>query len=241
MNGDSEYKGKLLPKIRVSDIFTVDFCGKKRFDKIIFAKPTDDFHFTIGFYDKSEVFEIDMHQTSHDKKKIANGEKYTPLAKVYIPKDKLHAFTEKYGKALELERKAAIEASLKPISIYDIRKLGTMLMPLDREKWLLGSMGTKEIILKDLEDMKQKLGGPITSAEFVGTEKAAMLLADVRSSPNFLIYKNDQYFILNLFDLISKWPTFIQMVDELLIVEIYKDGITTRLKFSDMLKTISNN
>lgn len=233
-----EPKRSRPPKIRVGDQFITYFGGKDTINKVVFARPTDDFHLTMGFYDKPDVMEIDIHQTLHDPEKAKLSQDHVPIAKIYIFKEKAKELSEKHGARITQEMEEGLKTVLKQISVEEIRQLSNMLMPIDKEK-NLSSYNVKEIKLKDMEDMKKTLGGPIMPYEFKGTEKATMILSDIRSQPQTIILKDGQYYMLNLFDLVSTSPTLILMLDEICLMEAYINGETRQIKFSEIFKAVT--
>ena len=233
--------GRIRPlKIRVVGQFIVCFGGRYAVNKLVLARNTDNFHLTMGFYDKPEVIEIDIHKTLHDHEKRKSGKDHVPIAKIYIFKEKVRKIFEDYGTMITTEIEEGLKAAQKSISVEEIRQSGNMLMPLDNAMNLF-SYNIKEIKLEGMEGMKRALGGPIISSELTGTEKVMMVLSGIRSMPQVIILKDGQYYTLNFFDLIPNSPMLIHMLDEICLMEVYVNGETQHIKFSEMFMAVTNN
>lgn len=227
-------------RMRVMDTVLIDFRVKpwSNSNKIIFVPLNKKHHLTIGFYDKPEVLEIDFHLTFH------KDNSHRPLAKMKMMKARIAELVDKNTDKISKEADEALKNNMRLISLPEIRKLKYPLMPLGAINPEI--IGTKELRLNSMKDMRQKLGGPIKAKEFKDTNIAAMILSERTKSAirsmNVIIKKEGLYYTLNLFDLLKNMITLISIFDEAMVFEIYdKTGATIKtVSFREMIESFAS-
>ena len=231
-------KKRFLPKIKIADAFVMNYSGKDQFNKMIFSTIGEKCHYTIGFYDKIDYFEVDIHKTyepSNDKYDPVNN--HQSLMKLKIIKERVNKFSETQQEMLK-EKIELLMNSMKPILISEIHELDDIIIPL-RSQYNQKYLNQKEITINSFEDMREKFGNPIMPNEFDDKIPAAMVLDENKKDWKLILKRNGLYYIFNVEKFAIEYLKIMADVfGDAIIIEIFdkNSNVAKIMTFSDMAK-----